>query len=122
MPDIRNSDLGSHDSVNTPDLHDQLVRERQRELSEQLQEQNRSGGPTRPAKASELIVGTAVNDRSGVAMAKIDQVDPDGIIVSTPIGKVKIPADSFGHNKRGLLLDMTKAQFDQIVAKAKAAS
>jgi hypothetical protein len=35
---------------------------------------------------------------------------------------VKIPSDAFGHNKRGLLLDMTKAQFDQIVAKANAAS
>jgi hypothetical protein len=122
MPDIRNSDLGSHDSVNTPDLHDQLVQERQRELSEQLQEQNKNGGPARPAKASELVVGSAVNDKTGVAMAKIDQVDRDGIVVSTPTGKVKIPSDAFGHNKRGLLLDMTKAQFDQIVAKANAAS
>jgi len=121
MPDIRNSDLGEHDTVNTPDLHDQLVKERQRELSEQLQEQNRNGGPSRPAKASELVVGSAVNDKTGIAMAKIDQVDPDGIVISTPTGKVKIPSDAFGHNKRGLLLDMTKAQFDQIVAKANAA-
>jgi hypothetical protein len=121
MPDIRNSDLGSHDSVNTPDLHDQLVRERQRELSEQLQTMG-SAGPSRPAKASELVVGSAVNDKTGIAMAKIDQIDPDGVVVSTPTGKVKIPSDAFGHNKRGLLLDMTKAQFDQIVAKANAAS
>ena len=121
-PDIRNSDLGSHDTVNTPDLHDQLVQERQRELSEKLQEQNKNGGPSRPAKASELVVGSAVNDKTGIIMAKIDQVDPDGIVVSTPTGKVKIPSDAFGHNKRGLLLDMTKAQFEQMVAKANAAS
>lgn len=121
MPDIRNSDLGSHDSVNTPDLHDQLVTERQRELSEKLQAMG-SAGPSRPAKASELVVGTGVNDKTGLAMAKIDQVDPDGVVVSTATGKVKIPADAFGHNKRGLLLDMTKAQFDQIVAKANGAS
>ena len=121
MPDIRNSDLGSHDSVNTPDLHDQLVTERQRELSEKLQAMG-SGGPSRPAKASELLVGSAVSDKTGVAMAKIDQVDPDGVVVSAATGKVKIPADAFGHNKRGLLLDMTKAQFEQVVAKANGAS
>jgi hypothetical protein len=121
-PDIRNSDLGAHDSVNTPDLHDQLVRERQRELSEQLQATNANGGPARPAKSSELMVGAPVNDKTGIAMAKIDAVDPDGIVVSTPVGKVKIPSNAFGHNKRGLLLDMTKSDFDKIVAKANAAS
>jgi hypothetical protein len=121
MPDIRNSDLGEHDSVNTPDLHDQVMQERQRELSEKLQAMG-SAGPSRPAKTSELTVGATVSDKTGIAMAKIDEVDADGIIVSTPAGKVKIPSDAFGHNKRGLLLDMTKAQFDQIVAKANAAS
>jgi hypothetical protein len=121
MPDIRNSDLGSHDSVNTPDLHDQLVTERQRELSEKLQAMG-SAGPSRPAKPSELVVGSAVNDKAGQLIAKIDQIDPDGVIVSAGAAKVKIPVDAFGHNKRGLLLDMTKAQFDQIVAKANAAS
>jgi hypothetical protein len=35
---------------------------------------------------------------------------------------VKIPSNAFGHNKRGLLLDMTKSDFDKIVAKANAAS
>jgi len=120
-PDIRNSDLGAHDSVNTPDLHDQVMKERQRELSEQLQAMG-SGGPSRPAKASELSAGATVNDKTGLAIAKIDQVAPDGVVVSTPTGKVKIPTDAFGHNKRGLLLDMTKSDFDQIVAKANASS
>jgi hypothetical protein len=49
-------------------------------------------------------------------------VDPDGVVVSTAAGKVKIPADAFGHNKAGLLLDMTKRDFDNIVAQANAAS
>jgi hypothetical protein len=79
-------------------------------------------GRARPAKAAELLPGAAVNDKAGVLIAKIDQVDADGVIISTGAGKVKIPADAFGHNNAGLLLDMTKAQFDQIVAKAKAAS
>lgn len=79
-------------------------------------------GAARPAKATELIAGANVNDKTGALIAKIDQVDPDGIVVSTGAAKVKIPTNAFGHNKAGLLLDMTKAQFDQIVAKANAAS
>ena len=79
-------------------------------------------GAARPAKPNELTAGAPVNDKAGALIAKIDQIDPDGIVVSTGTARVKIPADAFGHNKAGLLLDMTKAQFDQIVAKANAGS
>lgn len=79
-------------------------------------------GPARPAKPNELTAGATINDKTGVAMATIAQIDPDGVVVSTPTGKVKIPSDAFGHNKGGLLLDMTKAQFEQIVTKANAGS
>ena len=121
-PDIRNSDLGAHDTFSTPDLHDQLLKQRERELSDRLSAQPRGLGPSRPAKASELSAGAAVNDKTGALIAKIEQVAPDGVIVSAGSAKVKVPAEAFGHNKAGLLLDMTKAQFDQIVAKAHAAS
>ena len=79
-------------------------------------------GQSRPAKSAELTAGAIVNDKAGKAMAKIDQVDADGVVVSTATGKVRIPTEAFGHNRAGLLLDMTKAQFDEIVAKANAAS
>ena len=72
-------------------------------------------GPARPAKADELAAGAIVNDKVGVIIAKIDQIDPDGVVVSTGATKIKIPADAFGHNKAGLLLDMTKTQFDELV-------
>ena len=120
--DIRNSDLGAHDTVTTPDLHDQLLRQRERERSDQIHAQLNSTGPSRPAKASELIAGAQVNDKTGIAMAKIEKVDPDGVVVSMGAAKVKVPVEAFGHNKGGLLLDMTKAQFEQVVAKASAAS
>ena len=120
-PDIRNSDLGAHDSFSTPDLHDQLLKQRERELSDRLSGQKYLG-PSRPAKTSELAAGTSVNDKTGVAIAKIEKIDPDGVVVSNATGKVKVPADAFGHNKAGLLLDMTKAQFETIVAKANAGS
>lgn len=118
-PDIRNSDLGAHDSFTTPDIHDQLLRQRERELSDRVRA-SRSAGRSRAAKPSELLVGAAVNDKAGIAIAKIDEVDPDGVILATLKGKVKVPTDAFGHNNAGLLLDMTKTQFDQVVAKASA--
>ena len=74
---------------------------------------------SRPATKDELAVGATVNDKTGVAIAKIAQVDPDGIVLSIGTAKIKVPADAFGHNKAGLLLDMTKAQFEQVVAQAK---
>ena len=70
----------------------------------------------RPAKPEELTAGATVNDKTGAAIAKIEQVDTDGIVVSTGLAKVKVPREAFGHNKAGLLLDMTKAQFEQVVA------
>lgn len=122
-PDIRNSDLGAHDSLSTPDIHDQIVRQRERELSDRIQaEQADKTGPSRPAKASEIVAGAQVNDKTGVAIAKIDEVDTDGVVVSDGTLKVKVPTKAFGHNKAGLLLDLTKAQFEQIVTKANAAS
>jgi hypothetical protein len=120
-PDIRNSDLGAHDSFSTPDMHDMLLKQRERELSDRLSGQKYLGR-SRPAKASELATGAPVNDKTGVAIARIDQIDPDGIVVSNATGKVKVPADAFGHNKAGVLLDMTKVEFEQIVRKANAGS
>jgi hypothetical protein len=119
QPDIRNSDLGAHDSFSTPDLHDMIVRQRQRELSDKLSGQQNGVGRSRQAKPSELVVGATVNDKTGTAMAKIAEVDPDGVVVSMGTAKVKVPANAFGHNKAGLLLDMSKAQFEQVVAQAK---
>jgi hypothetical protein len=120
--DIRNTDLGAHDTFSTPDLHDQLLKYRERERSDKIREQSGSLGPSRPAKASELSVGATVNDNTGLAIAKIESVDPDGVVVSMGAAKVKVPADAFGHNQAGLLLDMTKAQFEQVVKQANKAS
>jgi hypothetical protein len=76
-------------------------------------------GPARPARKNELTAGAIVNDKTGAAIARIDSLDPDGVVVSMGAAKVKVPAEAFGHNKAGLLLDMTKAQFEQVVAQAK---
>jgi hypothetical protein len=117
-PNISNSDMATHDSFSNPDLHDQLVNYRQRELSDRVRAEGQGLGPSRQAKKSELTAGAAINDKTGVPIAHVDAVDPDGVIVTTGTKKVKLPADAFGHNKAGLLLDTTKADFEKMIASA----
>lgn len=117
--DIRNSDMGAHDYASQPkDLYDVRNQLRNEEAMKQAQAAQGKLGKARPAKAAELIAGAAINDKTGIAIARIEKVDPDGVIVAAGTSKVKVPADAFGHNNAGLLLDMTKAQFDQVVAQA----
>src|SRR5579884_521309 len=47
-------------------------------------------GAARPAKLAELAAGAAVNDKTGVFIARIDKVDADGVILSAGAAKVKI--------------------------------
>jgi hypothetical protein len=118
-PDIRNSGMGANDYASQPkDLYDVRNQLRNEEAMRQARASQGKLGSARPAKKGELVAGAVVNDNSGIAIAKIEQVDSDGVIVAIGPSKVKIPPDSFGHNNSGLLLDMTKAQFDQVVAQA----
>ena len=70
------------------------------------------------AAAEDLVAGSAVRDRSGIAIGTIESVDLTGVIVVSAAGKVKVPADSFGKDKAGLLIQITKADFDAAVASA----
>jgi hypothetical protein len=121
-PDISKSDMGAHDSATQPNNLD-MIRNgiRNNEMDRTAQALRDKLGPARPAKAQEITAGAPVNDNSGTLIGKVDAVDPDGVVLSNGIAKVKVPADAFGHNKSGLLLDMSKAQFDKIVAQANAA-
>lgn len=114
---IRSTDLGGNGSATSQYLQQRALNN----LPAAAQPKAVRGnlGASRPAKREELTVGAIINDKIGTAMAKIDRVDPDGVIISTAIGKVKVPAEAFGHNRAGLLLDTTKSDFDKIVAQAK---
>jgi hypothetical protein len=115
--------MGSPSSYNNANITSQYVQQQQ--LGNLPADQQRAvakGGRSersRPATKAELTRGAIVNDKTGAAMAKIEQVDADGVVVSMGTAKVKVPVEAFGHNKAGLLLDMTRAQFEQVVAQAK---
>jgi hypothetical protein len=118
-----NTRIVTSERLNTPVGNNDVMSqyEQQRTLNNLPEQQKRAIaklGASRPAKANELVAGADINDKTGVFIAKIQKVDPDGVIVANGVAAVKIPADAFGHNKAGLLLDTSKADFDKLVAQA----
>jgi len=73
---------------------------------------------SRTAKAEELTAGATIADNKGVEVGYIKSVEPDGVVVATTAGQVKVPAEALGKNSKGLLIGMSKADFDKLVAQA----
>jgi hypothetical protein len=73
-----------------------------------------------PAKPSDVTVGSKVSDMKGVPVGMIESVDADGAVIVTTVGKAKLGLDTFGKNKDGLLLAVTKAQLDAAIQAAAA--
>ena len=71
-----------------------------------------------PAKPSDVTAGSEVRDKAGVVIGTIDSVSMAAAVVATPGGKVEVPLEAFGKNNKGLLVGMTKAEFDAAVAAA----
>lgn len=90
----------------------------QRAADQRAADAARSVGRARPAKKNEVFPGAPVSDSKGVSVGKIETVDADGAVVLTAAGRAKVPLDAFGLNKAGLLVGMTKAEFEQLVATA----
>jgi hypothetical protein len=53
-------------------------------------------------------------------MALVEKIDPDGAVLYNGAATVKVPLEAFGMNKKGLLLGMSKDQFDKMVEGAQA--
>jgi hypothetical protein len=80
-----------------------------------------TGNKAVPANLADLTPGTQVRDKRGTVIGTVESVEADGAIVASAAGKVKVPVEGFGINKKGLLLSLTKAEFDAAVATATAA-
>ena len=72
----------------------------------------------RPATAADLTVGATISDSKGIEVGYIKSLDSTGVVVATIGGQVKVPADAFGKNSKGLMIGMSKADFDKLVAQA----
>jgi len=75
-------------------------------------------GAARPAKPADLTNGATVADAKGEEIGYIKAVDSDGVVVATQTGQVKVPTDAFGKNSKGLLIGISKADFDKLVAQS----
>ena len=109
------------DSSANPSGYDQINR-----LRDGLDAQGRprdkaaAKGGTRPATSEEIAIGSEVRDKKNKPVGTIERVEPDGAIVVTAAGKVKVPAEAFGTDGKGLIIGITKAEFDKLVASANA--
>lgn len=73
------------------------------------------------ATAADVTVGAQVSDFEGATLGTVEAVDSDGAVITTGTSKVEVPLEAFGKNDQGLLLGITKAEFDALVAGATAA-
>lgn len=69
-----------------------------------------------PARAGDLVIGAEVRDAKGVLIGTIELVDAGGVQILSGAGRARISADAFGKNSAGLMLAMTKEEFDKAVA------
>jgi hypothetical protein len=72
------------------------------------------------ATAADIVAGAEVRDSKGVPVGKVQSVDAEGVIVATSASPIRVPLEAFGKNSKGLLLGITKAEFDTLVANATA--
>jgi hypothetical protein len=107
---------------NTPSMADQVDQMNRRINGEREHGRNSSvhAERARPATAADIVAGAAVTDSAGVQLGTIESVDAQGAVILTAVGRARIPAEAFGKNSHGLLLQTTKAQFDASVASANA--
>lgn len=119
-PYARPSEMGTNDRLF--DRNEQIRRGTEAESDRRAAAAGAAAAQgARPAAASDVKAGAAVADRNGRPLGTVEAVDAGGAIVATAGGKVKVPLDAFGKNARGLLLGVTKREFDSLVAKANAA-
>jgi hypothetical protein len=107
------------DSASNPSSYEQINR-----LTQGLDAQGRprdkaaGKGATRPATSAEIAIGSEVRDKKKKPVGMIEMVEADGAVVATAAGKVKVPLDAFGTDGSGLIIGITKAEFDKLVATA----
>lgn len=111
--------MGPQDRASDPNSLDRMREGLQKDRLDKLSSATRLQlGRSRPAEVTEVVAGKPVNDSTGQLIALIEKVEPDGAILYNGAANVKVPVEAFGVNKKGLLLDMTKDAFDELVAQA----
>jgi hypothetical protein len=69
------------------------------------------------AKAADFKNGATVYDSSGAVLGHIQSFDSDSAVISTGKVRADIPLASFGRGDKGLVIAMTKAEFEAAASK-----
>jgi hypothetical protein len=72
------------------------------------------------ATAADIKAGSPLRDVKGVSIGTVASVEADGVVVDTGQTKIKVPLMAFGKDDRGLLLAITAAKFNELIAQAHA--
>jgi len=75
------------------------------------------GGAAKPAMAADVKAGVSVYDSKGVVIGKIESVSGKNAVLSSGGTKASIPISSFAKNGKGLLIGMTKSEFEAATKK-----
>jgi hypothetical protein len=75
--------------------------------------------PTAAATQADLKAGAEVYDTAGVTVGTIQSVTATGAVVASGKLRAEVPTASFAKNAKGLVIGITKAEFEAAVNKAK---
>jgi hypothetical protein len=95
---------------------DRAVAEARAEVLAEAQAAAAQGEAVMPVTISDVREGSAVHDMQGGVVGTVESVDARGAVVSTGQARARLPFSSFGRNGRGLVIAMTRAQFEAEVA------
>lgn len=79
-----------------------------------------------PATASDVKAGAQIRDAKGISVGVVatlaanEVADPNSVVVDTGRTKIGVPLSAFGRDDKGLMLSITAANFNQLVAQASA--
>lgn len=74
--------------------------------------------PTAAATQDDIKAGVQVFDNAGVAVGTVQSVTATGAVVASGKLRAEVPTSSFAKNAKGLVIGITKAEFEAAVNKA----
>lgn len=74
--------------------------------------------PTAAATQADIKAGVEVFDNAGVIVGKVQSVTATGAVVASGNLRAEVPTASFAKNAKGLVIGITKAEFEAAVSKA----
>lgn len=70
------------------------------------------------ATAADIMLGAAIRDSEDVPIGTVDSLSDDGVVIVTDGKKVKLPVNSFGKDKQGLIIGITASEFKAIIGRS----